>query len=101
MRGAHRAALVTEYCSVLCRKICNTACAIAQKKVRQTCLASHTFVRKISAVLRSCSAQLSCALTLSEIARCEFPVDQAPEGLDVFGARVAIVDVVGMFPHVA
>ena len=37
----------------------------------------------------------------SEVVRHEVPVDQVPEVLDVLGTGIAVVDVVGVLPHVA
>ena len=37
----------------------------------------------------------------SEILRDEIPVDQIPECRDIVGTPIAIIDVVGVLPHVA
>ena len=37
----------------------------------------------------------------AQVLRHEIPVDEIPERLDVLGAGIAVIDVIGVFPHVA
>lgn len=37
----------------------------------------------------------------SEVGASKRPVGQIPESLEVLGSRVAIIDVIGVFPHIA
>src|SRR3546814_2839676 len=48
---------------------------------------------------KSAIAQGPCRST--QAAFDEFPVDQVPERLDILRPRVAVIDVIGVFPHIA
>lgn len=48
-----------------------------------------------------CSGNKASHCFLSEILVCKIPVNEIPPGLNVFRTCVAIVDIIGVFPHIA
>jgi hypothetical protein len=77
------------------------------KRLRRGAASSDQWLRRAECDGVRCAIEMQCCLGgpllsgVSELLVDEFPIHQVPEGLEVIRARVAIVDVVGMFPHVA